>query len=205
VLITVLVVSALVLHPSSSSSIITTSIGVTIAHAKEIVATNEWQLLTENDTLPAGLHVRIDLTTGQKWAKNIDDSTAEEYQYDSTVEDVDAVEGVIADGSISSHDGGTVDEGVTKKKSLWNKVKSFFKRGLNKTNSTSKVNVETTTAVGEDDDVAMPLSSTTTTTTTTSATDTVPNYKVSDDIIKNAAREKRKRPICPITICVYCN
>ncbi len=37
--------------------------------AKEITATNEWQLLQENDTIPAGLHVRVDLSTGEKWAK----------------------------------------------------------------------------------------------------------------------------------------
>ena len=37
--------------------------------AKEITGTNEWQLLQENDTIPAGLHVRLDLSTGQKWAK----------------------------------------------------------------------------------------------------------------------------------------
>mmetsp|Transcript_4323 Transcript_4323/g.6688 ORF Transcript_4323/g.6688 Transcript_4323/m.6688 type:complete len:639 (+) Transcript_4323:12-1928(+) len=37
--------------------------------AKEITATNEWQLLQENDTIPAGLHVRMDLSTGEKWAK----------------------------------------------------------------------------------------------------------------------------------------
>eukprot|EP00984_Skeletonema_dohrnii_P030190 scaffold21476_cov88-Skeletonema_dohrnii-CCMP3373.AAC.1 len=37
--------------------------------AKEITATNEWQLLQENDTIPAGLHIRMDLSTGEKWAK----------------------------------------------------------------------------------------------------------------------------------------
>jgi len=44
--------------------------------SKEIVATREWQLLGEDDTLPAGLHVRMDLTSGQKWARlNIDDDS----------------------------------------------------------------------------------------------------------------------------------
>ena len=39
------------------------------AHCREIVATEEWQLLSENDTIPAGLHVRMDLNTGEKWVK----------------------------------------------------------------------------------------------------------------------------------------
>lgn len=41
--------------------------------AKEIEATNEWQLLGENDTIPAGMHVRMDMTTGEKWVKLPDD------------------------------------------------------------------------------------------------------------------------------------
>mmetsp|Transcript_17717 Transcript_17717/g.26020 ORF Transcript_17717/g.26020 Transcript_17717/m.26020 type:complete len:576 (+) Transcript_17717:123-1850(+) len=43
------------------------------AEAKEIVATSEWTLLGENDTVPAGLHIKVDLTTGQKWAKLVDE------------------------------------------------------------------------------------------------------------------------------------
>lgn len=43
------------------------------AHAEEIVATNEWQRLGPNDTVPAGLHVKMDLSTGEKWAKTISD------------------------------------------------------------------------------------------------------------------------------------
>lgn len=39
----------------------------------EIEATSEWRLLKEGDTIPAGLHVKIDLSTGQKWVKTIDD------------------------------------------------------------------------------------------------------------------------------------
>jgi len=31
--------------------------------------TNEWQLLGENDTVPAGAHIRMDLSTGGRWAK----------------------------------------------------------------------------------------------------------------------------------------
>lgn len=37
--------------------------------AVEITATDEWQLLGENDTVDAGLHIRMDLTTGEKWVK----------------------------------------------------------------------------------------------------------------------------------------
>eukprot|EP00986_Skeletonema_menzelii_P013063 scaffold7400_cov122-Skeletonema_menzelii.AAC.12 len=66
---------------SSSSSKSTTKLvvailllSITLHHqpiisAKEITATNEWQLLQENDTIPAGLHVRMDLSTGEKWVK----------------------------------------------------------------------------------------------------------------------------------------
>jgi len=48
--------------------------------AKEIEATNEWQLLQPGDTIPAGLHVRMDLETGQKWAKLIDDDNDDSEQ-----------------------------------------------------------------------------------------------------------------------------
>jgi len=43
------------------------------AEAKEIVATNEWQLIEEGDSIPKGLHVRMDMTTGEKWAKLLDE------------------------------------------------------------------------------------------------------------------------------------
>ncbi|KAL7434309.1 hypothetical protein ACHAXM_003978, partial [Skeletonema potamos] len=57
--------------------------------AKEITATSEWQLLGENDTIPAGLHVRVDLSTGEKWAKlpNDDDAEADEKIKAAAVED----------------------------------------------------------------------------------------------------------------------
>jgi hypothetical protein len=41
--------------------------------AKEIEATAEWTLLGENDTVDAGMHIRIDMTTGEKWVKLISD------------------------------------------------------------------------------------------------------------------------------------
>jgi nucleotide exchange factor SIL1 len=37
--------------------------------AKEVVATKDWTLLGENDTVAAGMHIRMDLATGQKWVK----------------------------------------------------------------------------------------------------------------------------------------
>lgn len=37
--------------------------------AKEIVATYEWQEVGPNDTLPAGLEIRMDLGVGGKWAR----------------------------------------------------------------------------------------------------------------------------------------
>jgi nucleotide exchange factor SIL1 len=39
------------------------------ADAKEVVATKDWTLLGENDTVAAGMHIRMDLATGQKWVK----------------------------------------------------------------------------------------------------------------------------------------
>ncbi len=39
------------------------------SHAKEFVATSEWQVLDPEDSIPAGLHVRVDLETGQRFAK----------------------------------------------------------------------------------------------------------------------------------------
>jgi nucleotide exchange factor SIL1 len=41
--------------------------------AKEIEATHEWTLLGENDTVAAGMHIRMDLSTGEKWVKLPDD------------------------------------------------------------------------------------------------------------------------------------
>ncbi len=42
-------------------------------NAKEIEATHEWQIVQEGDTIPAGLHVKMDLETGAKWVKLLDD------------------------------------------------------------------------------------------------------------------------------------
>jgi nucleotide exchange factor SIL1 len=43
-----------------------------VVTAKEIEVTNEWTQLGENDTIPAGMHIRIDMTTGEKWVKQMD-------------------------------------------------------------------------------------------------------------------------------------
>jgi nucleotide exchange factor SIL1 len=42
-------------------------------NAREIVGTNEWQLIGENDTVPAGLHIKMDLSTGERWARLVQD------------------------------------------------------------------------------------------------------------------------------------
>ena len=44
-----------------------------VVQAKEIEATHEWQILQEGDTIPAGLHVKMDLETGTKWVKLMDE------------------------------------------------------------------------------------------------------------------------------------
>lgn len=46
--------------------------------SKEIEATDEWTKLGENDTVPAGVHVRMDLTSGGRWVKKIDPNEADE-------------------------------------------------------------------------------------------------------------------------------
>jgi len=49
----------------------TTTTNFAFCHAVEIEATDEWQLVKEGDTVPAGLHIKMDLTTGEKWAKKV--------------------------------------------------------------------------------------------------------------------------------------
>ena len=46
--------------------------------SKEVEVTKEWTLLGENDTIPAGAHVRMDMTTGEKWVKEMDDDDGDE-------------------------------------------------------------------------------------------------------------------------------
>ena len=76
------------------------------ALAAEMVATSEWQRLGPDDTIPKGLHVRIDMETGEKWAKLVDDGEedvglAAPYNGDGGGEE--AVEVVVgADGSATA-------------------------------------------------------------------------------------------------------
>ena len=64
--------------PSKSVSLLLLLLCVTVvlhnhvSFAKEIEVTKEWTKLEENDTLPEGVHVRMDMTTGEKWAKLLD-------------------------------------------------------------------------------------------------------------------------------------
>lgn len=46
----------------------------TLVYAKEIEATTEWQLIGENDTIAAGMHVKMDLETSEKWVKLMDEN-----------------------------------------------------------------------------------------------------------------------------------
>jgi len=49
------------------------SLGFGCAEAKEIAATNEWQLVEEGDSIPQGLHIRMNMETGEKWAKLLEE------------------------------------------------------------------------------------------------------------------------------------
>ena len=90
------------------------------AHCREIVATDEWQLLSENDTVPAGLHVRMDLSTGEKWAKLPSDDDDESIKAASSDGRRVASAEVDGSGALSivetaedgneGHDEGTVDD-----------------------------------------------------------------------------------------------
>ena len=62
-----IVVVALVFYCSGSST------HTTLVNAKEIEATHEWTLIGENDTIAAGMHVKMDMTTGEKWVKLMDE------------------------------------------------------------------------------------------------------------------------------------
>jgi nucleotide exchange factor SIL1 len=69
--------------PSQSVSLLLLLLCVTVvvhnhvSFAKEIEVTKEWTKLEENDTLPEGVHVRMDMTTGEKWAKLLDEEEEE--------------------------------------------------------------------------------------------------------------------------------
>ena len=56
--------------------------------SNEVELTSEWQLLGENDTVPAGAHIRMDLTNGGRWAKL---HTNDETQHDVAIDASGAV------------------------------------------------------------------------------------------------------------------
>ena len=93
-----------------------TSFGAT---AKEIEATHEWTLLGENDTVASGMHVRMDLTTGEKWVKlmdeNDDDGTSETVTLGSGLAVVDANGKVTAANNKDDTDAATGSDDVTDK------------------------------------------------------------------------------------------
>ena len=59
--------------------------------AKEITATHEWQLLGENDTIPAGLHIKVDLSTGEKWVKLASSAEENDDDYEGIIRAASAV------------------------------------------------------------------------------------------------------------------
>jgi nucleotide exchange factor SIL1 len=70
--------------PSQSVSFLLLLLCVTVvvhnhvSFAKEIEVTKEWIKLEENDTLPEGVHVRMDMTTGEKWVKLLDEEEGQD-------------------------------------------------------------------------------------------------------------------------------
>ena len=75
--------------------------------SKEFVATDEWQVLPPEDTVPTGLHVRLDMTTGERFAK-IASADDEEL----TSENVDKWEAMKKAGLIPQRSSGAVVDGV---------------------------------------------------------------------------------------------
>lgn len=72
-----------------------------MAEAKEIIATHDWQLLGENDTVPAGLHIKMDLSTGEKWAKIASDEKRDDAIKAAVHDDIDTT---------SSSSGGKIEQ-----------------------------------------------------------------------------------------------
>jgi len=67
------------------------------AYAREVEATHEWTLLGENDTVAAGMHIRIDIQTGEKWVKlpdtDVSDDNNKNQRHKSTAQ-------LMADGAL---------------------------------------------------------------------------------------------------------
>ncbi len=81
--------------------IYSTILGSVMVSGKEIVAQRDtWTLIGENDTVDAGMHIRIDMTTGEKWVKQItNDNDNDQHSEEST-----AVVVTKADEGISDHE-----------------------------------------------------------------------------------------------------
>jgi len=45
-----------------------------LVNGKEVEVTNEWYLLQDGETIPAGAHIKMDLSTGEKWVKQVSSS-----------------------------------------------------------------------------------------------------------------------------------
>lgn len=84
--------------------ILVISLSLKYCESKEVELTNEWHLLQENETLPKGVHVKMDMTTGEKWVKLADKNDKKEGGMIVSEKNVDdkIVESVLeADGSLS--------------------------------------------------------------------------------------------------------
>lgn len=79
--------------------------GSVVVVAKEIEATKEWQRLGENDTVPAGLHIRMDMTTGEKWAKLPDNDEDDETEQISENDNVSSSSTATAVAAVIQPDG----------------------------------------------------------------------------------------------------
>lgn len=56
--------------PTTKLNLLLLQLGcILYSNAIEIIPTHEWTLLQEGDTIPAGLHIQMDLSTGEKWVK----------------------------------------------------------------------------------------------------------------------------------------
>jgi hypothetical protein len=70
---------------------------------KEIVAQRDtWTLIGENDTVDAGMHIRIDMTTGEKWVKQIVNDNDGESEMTNIVENDENVKSKHSSSSSSS-------------------------------------------------------------------------------------------------------
>ena len=72
-----------------------------VVSGKEIVAQRDtWTLIGENDTVDAGMHIRIDMTTGEKWVKQITNDNNNDHHRDEST----AVVVTGEDEGISDHE-----------------------------------------------------------------------------------------------------